>query len=61
MLKCWEADAKSRLCFKEIVAQLTKEEGSTICAIESSANMDYIHAVPHSETTNQICMHIQVE
>ena len=25
MLKCWEADVDNRICFKEIVAELTRE------------------------------------
>ena len=36
MLKCWEADVENRLCFKEIVCELT-EEISDICANECIA------------------------
>ena len=25
MLKCWEADADNRICFKEIIAELARE------------------------------------
>ena len=27
MLKCWEADTESRICFEEIVTELIKEVG----------------------------------
>ena len=46
MLKCWEADVKSRVCFKEIVAELTKE-ASEVYAIESSGNKDYVTVMPY--------------
>ena len=29
MLKCWEVDIDSRICFKEIVAELTREASET--------------------------------
>ena len=45
MLKCWEADVKSRVCFEEIVTELTKE-ASEVYAIESSANKDYMTVMP---------------
>ena len=40
MLKCWEADVENRLCFKEIVSELT-EEISNICANERIAKEEY--------------------
>ena len=27
MLRCWEADVESRICFEEIVAELSEEVG----------------------------------
>ena len=41
MLKCWEADVDSRICFKEIIAELIREANETY-ATESSANKDYV-------------------
>ena len=29
MLKCWEVDIDSRICFKEIVAELIREDSET--------------------------------
>ena len=42
MLKCWEADVDDRICFKEIVAELTNETPAT----ESSADKDYVTIKP---------------
>ena len=43
MLKCWEVDVESRLCFKEIVSELTKEV-SNICATECTADEECINS-----------------
>ena len=37
MLKCWEANVVNRVCFKEIVAELTSE-ASEVYITENSAN-----------------------
>ena len=39
MLKCWEADVDNRICFEEIVAELTRETNAT----ETSGNKDYVN------------------
>ena len=39
MLKCWEADVESRICFGEIVTEL-EEEVSKGYVIESLDNID---------------------
>ena len=48
MLKCWEADVDSRICFKEIVAELTRES-SKIQGNKSSTNKDYVTVMPYTE------------
>ena len=45
MLKCWERDVDNRICFKEIVAELTSE-GNETYATESSADKDYVNVIP---------------
>ena len=45
MLKCWKANVDSRISFKEIVAELTKE-ASESHTTEISANKDYTTAMP---------------
>ena len=45
MLKCWEADVDSRISFKEIVAELTKE-ACEIHATKSSADKGYTSSMP---------------
>ena len=42
MLKCWEADVDSRICFKEIIVELTRE----VYATKNSADSDYVTVVP---------------
>ena len=44
MLKCWEANVHNRICFKEIVADLTRE-ASDVHATENFINIeDYVTA-----------------
>ena len=40
MLKCWEGDGDNRICFKEIVAELSREINETN-STETSGNKDY--------------------
>ena len=59
MLKCWEADVDNRICFKEIVAELTKEAGK-VCATENSDDLNYVTVMPCHITEltkehNEIC------
>ena len=61
MLKCWEADVDNRICFKEIVAELTKQ-ASEVNATENSDDLKYVtvmscHMTDHKLTRecNEAC------
>ena len=45
MLKCWEADTDNRICFEEIVAELSREINETN-GTETSGNKDYGNVKP---------------
>ena len=45
MLKCWEADGDNRICFEEIVAELSREINETN-GTETSGNKDYANVKP---------------
>ena len=49
MLKCWEADVDNRICFEEIVAELTSE-ASKVYPSNNSADSDYVNIMPHQMT-----------
>ena len=44
MQKCWEADVDSRICFKEIVVELTRKASDTY-ATETSTNKDCVTVI----------------
>ena len=49
MLKCWEADVDNRICFEEIVAELTGE-ASKAYPSNDSADSGYVKITPHQMT-----------
>ena len=53
MLKCWETDVDNRICFKEIVAELTKE-ASEVYATENSDDLNYVTVMPCHVTDHEL-------
>ena len=53
MLKCWEADVDNRICFKEIVAELTKE-ASEVYATENCDDLKYVTVMPCHVTDDKL-------
>ena len=53
MLKCWEADVDGRICFKEIVMELTREVSDSY-ATESSTDKDYVTVMPCTELAREL-------
>ena len=52
MLKCWEADMNNRICFKEIVTELTRESNESY-PMEISTNKGCATVMPCTELVKE--------
>ena len=57
MLKCWEADIDNRICFKEIVTELTQEtiETDKDCVTVMSYDVAELPKEPREDYATESC------